>query len=228
MKVEVEVNRGRDVEDVTVDVCRKTVELLSAEVVVINFDEDELVVDCTIELLVDTLDMVPVLEDMDIEADVVWEDSVPRKEVDVDDCEDADVPLLHKLVEETFCVEVDWLEDVKLDVADILVVDDTLVADTVPEEIEVLWLCVFCRLVVVDVGIDALWLWVDFEDVLERGCGSELVELTELVTCVVGVVVPNVPKTYVVELVWNVVCDEYGEVKADELLIPDVRLGSID
>lgn len=46
---------------------------------------------------------------------------------------------------------------------------DTLVAVTLPEEDEVSWLCVFCRLVVVDVDTDALWFWVDIELVLERG-----------------------------------------------------------
>lgn len=47
-------------------------------------------------------------------------------------------------------------------------------------------------------------------------------------TCVVDVVVPGIPITYVVELEWNVVWDEYGEVKADELVISYVWLDSED
>lgn len=47
MKDEVDVVRGKNVEDVTVDICCETVELLSADVDFTSFDEDELIVDCT-------------------------------------------------------------------------------------------------------------------------------------------------------------------------------------
>lgn len=44
--------------------------------------------------------MKTVLERADIEADVLWEDSVLREEVDVDESGDDDAPLLHELTKD--------------------------------------------------------------------------------------------------------------------------------